>query len=156
MTLEELEGLSELDLIKRAQEVGLGKQAYSMAPHELAREVLVRVGEYASEEAWKSAAVLSRISRLEKGLASLREELSATLHRLDEQASNAMFLAEASLMTGSYHRAPTPKEVAAMSDDALRHLCTGLNLPKDLNRPKMLDEIAKKLEWNKWHSQAES
>lgn len=156
MTLEELENLPELDLVKMAQEVGLGKRAYSLAPHELAREVLVRIGEYASDEAWNSAAVLSRIDRLEKNLSSLREELSNLLHRLDEQVSKATYLAEASLMTGSYHRAPMPEEIAAMSDGALRHLCLGLNLPGDLTRPRMLDEVAKKMEWNKWHEQSES
>jgi 3-methyladenine DNA glycosylase/8-oxoguanine DNA glycosylase len=156
MKLAELENLPELDLIKQAQAVGLGKRAYSLAPHELAKEILVRIGEYANEDAWKASAVLARIDRLERNLGSLREELSNLLHRLDTQASKAMYLAEASLMCGSYHRAPTPEEIAAMSDDALRHLCAGLNLPRDLSKARMLDEISKKLEWNKWHEQSES
>ena len=152
MTLEELEARPHEELVLQAIAIGL-KDSHKLEPYALARAILVRIGEKASQEDWDDAYVFSQITDLKAELAGLRATIGPHLHRLDETASHAKHLASIALMTRTHPRSPTPKEIALLPDRDLLHLAEGLLIdPVDRTRAGRLNQIAAKLswEWGDW------
>lgn len=153
MRLKDLEAMEAQALTRLALSLGMGRDAYEMPRHALAREILVRVGEAASSEAWDSAAMTKRISDLEDRMESRFGALAASLRSLEVTARNAAALSEAALMTNpNGHRTIMPSELAALSDRALVHLALSMEVPdaERLPRAALLDKVVNVLGWVPW------
>ena len=72
------------------------------------------------------------------------------MRAMEKEASEAKFLAEASLMSKLDHRAPRPDEMAALSDSAVSHLAAELGLNQNTPKAAVLDALAERLGWRGW------
>lgn len=154
MTERELEQLPRPELVKRALAVGI-VDPYAMPNPALAREVLVRVGEVATQQAWDAAFMYGRLREVELALAGLRADFGASLRAVEDVAARGLHLAEASLLSTTFRRTPTPTEVGGMTDRALQHLAEGLGIQSGRGhgrRPRavLMDEIAERMGWDTW------
>ena len=124
--------------------------AYRKGRAELASGVLIRRGERAEEEGLAPPG--RRLERLEEEMRALQGRMGRALQRVERLATEARGLAEMSLMTATARRAPTPDEVSAMSDAALRHLTEQLGLATgpETSKAALLDSVARKLRWDGW------
>ena len=95
------------------------------------------------------------VAALSAELAGLRERIGRTLKRLEKETAEARFLAEASLMSKLNHRAPTPEEVATMSDAAIAHLARQLGLPANAPKAVILDQLAERMGWAGWQDEGD-
>ena len=164
MTADELAALPRAELNLRAIQLGLGSKILGLPPAELARAMLVRLGEAASAGAWGTAALLQRVDALHAEVSALRIRVGKILERLERRSARALALSEAVLMTKA-RRAPTPAEIGLLSTEALRHLAASLQVGAvsddnsilgaptrlaDTDRAGLLDSIAEKLSWRPW------
>jgi len=150
-TLQELELLPRTTLVEKALEVGL-TDVYGLAEHQLARAILIRIGESAEDKAWEAAPLASKVIRLQEELNSLRAHMGRVLTRLEERTTKNTALAEAAVISSTYNRAPTPKEIGELSDQAVSYLAAGLGIEdrQNLSRAAQLNMIAEKLNWSAW------
>lgn len=153
MRLKDLEAMDATALARLGLSLGMGRDAYELPKHALARDILIRVGEAAGAEAWDAAAMLKRIADLEDRMESRFGALAGSLRSLEVIARNAAALSEASLMTRvGKHRTLMPKELAALSDRALVHLAISMEVPdaETLPRAALLDRLVDALGWAAW------
>ena len=154
MNVVELARLPRDELERRAQAAGVGASEITAYTNlRLAETVLIRLGETVQDGDPRQAMTALRVQldRLEHEFAAFRGRVGGVLHRLDETAERARFLAERSLLFRASNRALTPDEVAALSLRSLRGYASAIGIvttgPEiaSLSRSDLLARVAEHL-----------
>lgn len=146
MTRRELDAMPEDVLRTTAVRAGV-RGAYDLARGRLTDATLAAFGEAAGDT---PAGLRAEVEALRAEVADMRQRLGRALTEVDVTAARALWIAESSMAANTAHRAPTPEEVAALGDAALRRLAGGLGAGSADSRAEMLDRIATKMGWNEW------
>lgn len=150
MKREDLERLPRTELVRRALVLGVTR-AYEKPAHLLVTDILVKLGENADPDS-RLVELASKVEVLANQFTRLEARLGKGLRRVEALAARGLFLAEAAVATRGGARAPTPKEVAALGNDALVLLAAQLGRSKRVSRDRLdlLEFIGEKMGYTHW------